>query len=101
LLEGHVPIASGCALGYVYFSVLTPGSHIASHCGPSNVRLRAHLGLVVPNGECSLRVGPEKRAWQEGKVLLFDDSFDHEVIHDGGSERIVLLIDYWHRTSPT
>eukprot|EP00466_Bigelowiella_natans_P001279 jgi/Bigna1/138250/aug1.43_g12958 len=36
-------------------------------------------------------VGDEWRTWEEGKCLLFDDSFEHEVKHDGDSERIVLL----------
>lgn len=40
LLEQHVPIVRDCSLGFVYFSVLTPGTHITPHCGPSNVRLR-------------------------------------------------------------
>jgi aspartyl/asparaginyl beta-hydroxylase (cupin superfamily) len=37
-----------CATGLVYFSVLSPGTHLAAHCGPTNTRLRCHLGLVVP-----------------------------------------------------
>lgn len=41
-------------------------------------------------------MGAEKRAWREGECLLFDDSFDHEVVHQGDRERVVLLIDYWH-----
>ena len=40
LLEEHVPLVRDCALGFVYFSVLTPGTHILPHCGPSNIRLR-------------------------------------------------------------
>ena len=29
------------------WSVLGPNSHIGSHCGPTNARLRVHLGLKV------------------------------------------------------
>ena len=63
--------------GAHFFSRLGPGTHIGAHCGPSNLRLRCHLGLRVPEG-CCIRVGDEVRAWEEGKCLVFDDSFDHE-----------------------
>ncbi|KAH8096144.1 peptide-aspartate beta-dioxygenase [Aureococcus anophagefferens] len=44
--------------GSAYFSLLAPRTHIKRHCGPTNARLRLHLGLVVPDG-CSIRVGDE------------------------------------------
>ena len=28
--------------------------------------------------------------------MAFDDSFEHEVIHDGDEPRIILLLDFWH-----
>ena len=28
--------------------------------------------------------------------MVFDDSFEHEVIHNGFQRRVVLLIDLWH-----
>ena len=43
-----------------------------------------------------MRVGDETREWVDGQCLLFDDSFDHEVWHNGETDRIVLLIDLWH-----
>lgn len=35
-------------LGSAFFSRLRPGSQLRPHCGPTNTRLRCHLGLVVP-----------------------------------------------------
>src|SRR6185369_17643081 len=32
------------ATGHVYLSVLEPGARIAPHCGPTNTRVRLHLG---------------------------------------------------------
>lgn len=81
--------------GLVYFSVLTPGTHITPHCGPINTRLRCHLGVEVPDG-CHIRVGPETRSWKEGQCLVFDDSFEHEVWHSGDAVRTVLVLDVWH-----
>ena len=36
------------------------------------------------------------RTWKEGKFILFDDSFEHEVWHEGNSLRLVLIVDVWH-----
>lgn len=81
--------------GLVYFSMLTEGAHIAPHCGPLNTRLRCHLGVVVPQ-DCQIRVGTETRSWQEGKCLVFDDSFEHEVWNLAPKARTVLVVDFWH-----
>lgn len=94
----HVPAALELAMaggGETLFSTLKPGTHLRPHCGSSNTRLTAHLGIVVPPG-CSIRCGSEWREWQEGECLVFDDSWEHEVRHAGDSDRIVLLINFWH-----
>jgi aspartate beta-hydroxylase len=82
--------------GSVFFSRLAAGSHIVRHCGPHNLRIRAHLGLIVPNGNCQMRVGTEARCWTAGEVLLFDDSFEHEVWNHTQFDRYVLIVDVWH-----
>lgn len=81
--------------GLIFFSVLTPGTHILAHCGDTNTRLRCHLGVIVQEGS-RIRVGSETRSWQENKCLLFDDSFDHEVWISQTGPRVVLVIDIWH-----
>lgn len=81
--------------GLVYFSVLGPHTHVVAHAGPTNLRIRCHLPLVVPDG-CTLRVGSTRRAWREGKCLVFDDSFVHEADNPTDRERIVLIVDVWH-----
>ncbi|XP_071964223.1 uncharacterized protein [Antedon mediterranea] len=91
----QIPMATSNKRGQVKFSVLHPGTHIWAHCGPTNCRLRSHLGLVVPDG-LRIRVKDQTRKWQEGKMLIFDDSFEHEVWHDGDSFRLILIVDFWH-----
>lgn len=81
--------------GDALFSVLYPGSHIPAHYSVDNLRVRCMLGLVVPPN-CFMRVGNSNVHWQEGKVLLFEDSFEHEVWHKGAGRRIVLILDFWH-----
>ena len=78
----------------VLFSRLTPGAHIPPHRGMLNCRLIAHLPLIVPAG-CWLRVGNETRQWEEGKLLIFDDSIEHEAKNPTDATRIILLFDIW------
>jgi hypothetical protein len=113
------------AYGHALFSALRPGTHIPTHTGASNKKLRVHLPLVVPGdgcgavedvddaaggtssrrARCRLRVGPHTRAWREGRCLVFDDSHQHEAWHDAaphdncdgeGEARVVLIVDVWH-----
>jgi aspartate beta-hydroxylase len=81
--------------GLTYFSALGPRTHVAAHCGPTNTRLRCHLGIVVPDG-CRIRVGSTTRTWEAGRCIVFDDSFEHEVWNDGDRHRYVLILDVWH-----
>uniref|UniRef100_A0A3P9ASP7 Aspartate beta-hydroxylase domain-containing protein 2 n=1 Tax=Maylandia zebra TaxID=106582 RepID=A0A3P9ASP7_9CICH len=89
---------SNNVFGNACFSVLTPGALITEHYGPTNVRLRCHLGLRVPPS-CELVVGGEPQCWSEGSCLLFDDSFLHRAFHEGSQEdgpRVVFMVDLWH-----
>ncbi|XP_046440384.1 aspartyl/asparaginyl beta-hydroxylase-like isoform X3 [Daphnia pulex] len=93
LIENYPPAL--CKRGQVKFSIMHPGTHVWPHTGPTNCRIRAHLGLVVPGG-AQLRVGNTTDTWEEGKFIIFDDSFEHEVWHKGSSYRLVLIVDLWH-----
>ena len=78
------------------FSILAPGKHIPAHRGPYKGVLRCHLGLQVPEPQekIRIRVGNDFRHWEEGRCMVFDDTFEHEVWHEGDSERVVLFIDF-------
>jgi hypothetical protein len=54
------------------------------------------LGLQVPEGQCWIKVGNETREWRNGKMLVFDTSFYHSTANDADSDRVVLLIRFWH-----
>jgi hypothetical protein len=81
-----------CRRELVLFSALVPGSVVPPHQGPFNGRLRVHLALTGSEG-CYLRVGTQIREWKDGKVLVFDDSFEHQVCHDGPRTRVVLMMN--------
>jgi hypothetical protein len=80
--------------GLCYFSVLGAHSHVAPHCGPTTRRLRLHLGLSVPHG-ARMRVGGDIYRWENGRVLVFDDSLEHEVWNEADCPRGILLADVW------
>ncbi len=78
----------------VLFSLLKGGARIAPHHGMINTRLICHLPLIVPEG-CGFRVGNAVRQWEEGRLLIFDDTIEHEAWNDSGEDRVVLIFDVW------
>ncbi|XP_034523998.1 aspartyl/asparaginyl beta-hydroxylase isoform X3 [Ailuropoda melanoleuca] len=90
------PETTGCRRGQIKYSIMHPGTHVWPHTGPTNCRLRMHLGLVIPKEGCKIRCANETKTWEEGKVLIFDDSFEHEVWQDAVSFRLIFIVDVWH-----
>jgi beta-hydroxylase len=78
------------------YSILAPGKRIPVHRGPYNGLLRYHLALRVPNASerCTIVVDGVRRGWQEGRTLVFDDSFPHAVDNDTDEERVLLFADF-------
>jgi len=85
-MAGRAPMA--------LFSLLKPGAHIRPHHGLFNFRLICHLPLIVPP-DCVLRVGNQQRGWNEGELLIFDDSMEHEAWNRSDRQRIVLIFEIW------
>jgi beta-hydroxylase len=54
------------------------------------------MGLQVPEPrqQCKIRVGTDYLVWEEGKTVVFDDSFNHEVWNDTDGHRVVLFVDF-------
>jgi hypothetical protein len=107
---GGAPLLRPLRVGY---SAVGGRSRLFPHHGVTNAQLKLHLGLVVPalgGGvyddaraadpaavPCAvLRVGNETRAWVQGRVLAFDDSFEHEVENRCDDERVVLQLVFAH-----
>lgn len=78
-----------------FFSILNPGKHIPEHRGVFKGFLRYHLGLKVPEQaeNCKIRVEDTTVHWQEGRGILFDDTYQHEVWNNTDETRVVLLLD--------
>jgi len=78
-----------------FFSILGPGKHLPEHRGPYKGVPRYHLALLVPGppGACRIRVGGTEATWQEGRSLVFDDTYPHEAWNETGQDRVVLFAD--------
>lgn len=82
--------------GGAFVSRLPPGASIESHRGPTNTRVRCHLGIDIPSGDCGIEVGGEVRGWTEGRCLMLNDHLPHRVWNHTDEERVVLVLDVWH-----
>ena len=83
-------------LNSAFFSILAPGAHIARHRGVTKAILTAHLGLRVPGQRdaCRMQLDDQWVHWDEGKIVVFDDTFPHEVWNDISEARVVLLVQF-------
>lgn len=79
----------------VLYSVFRPDTHLLPHQGVTNTRVVGHLPLIVPR-DCALNVGGELHEWREGRVVVFDDTYEHEAWNRSDETRVVLIFDLWN-----
>jgi len=78
-----------------YLSVLGPEKALNPHEGPWAGVLRMHMGLIIPDPEkCHINVEGDKYHWQNGRVVLFDDTYNHYAVNETDELRVILFIDY-------
>jgi aspartyl/asparaginyl beta-hydroxylase (cupin superfamily) len=73
-------------------------THIRTHCGYFKNILRVHLTLYLEYPETTdhkrfIRVGDEEYHWTLGDLVVFDDTYPHEVKSSVPGKRIVLFLD--------
>ncbi|CAL1270396.1 unnamed protein product [Larinioides sclopetarius] len=95
--SGTVPLRLPLAIGYFRYARIAQQTirrrvHTAAPKFAITLSVRHHQRQIT--GHETLR--PSARTWEEGKVILFDDSFEHEVWHNGTVSRLVLIVDFWH-----
>jgi aspartyl/asparaginyl beta-hydroxylase (cupin superfamily) len=107
LLEA-VPLAGRIA----GFNRQQPLSGIPLHSDGNNMWLTCQMGIHVPppvppgdRGDESrawIRVGPERRHWEEGGCLLYDTTYEHETYNPSPTqERVVLHVDFFNTLAMT
>ncbi|KAL3916573.1 MAG: hypothetical protein SGPRY_006760 [Prymnesium sp.] len=80
-VSGVVQTAGGDKIGpqgQVTVFRLLPGARVLPHVGVTNKRLVLQLPLHGHEG-VRVRVDEEWRRYEEGRAMVFDDSFEHEV----------------------
>lgn len=77
------------------FSILEPGKRLPPHRGPYKGLLRVQLGVEVPGdgSACWIDVGGVRLHWQEGRVVVFDDTVVHTAANEAATRRCVLFLD--------
>jgi aspartyl/asparaginyl beta-hydroxylase (cupin superfamily) len=88
-------VPGAAEFGTTLYSALAPHTHIAPHYGLTNAKLRCQLPLRVPAG-CKLKVGEHEIEQQEGRCIVFDDSFLHSAWNGSDQPRFVLVFDFFH-----
>lgn len=77
------------------FNLLDQQSEINPHVGTTNAFVRVHLGLHIPGNlpDVGFKVKDISRPWQEGKVLIFCDAYEHSGWNHSYEDRYILLLD--------
>ncbi|HEY3813623.1 MAG TPA: aspartyl/asparaginyl beta-hydroxylase domain-containing protein [Caulobacteraceae bacterium] len=76
------------------FALLPPHAKLGRHRDPFAGSLRYHLGLATPNSpDCWIEVDGQRASWRDGEVLIFDETFVHEVKNETDEHRLILLCD--------
>lgn len=86
-------------------SFLAPHKHIPAHRGPFRGIMRFHLGLVIPkqpDGRPAtiMMINHEERRIADSECMLWDDTFEHEVMNNSDQPRVALLLDVWRPKMP-
>lgn len=94
-------IKKNCRIAYnhglVFFSKTSPNTKIRGHTGSSNLRIRLHLGIDVPDEQKTIMsVSREKLFWSNGNVIAFDDSFFHSSENNSSKDRTVFILDIFN-----
>ncbi|MDX6769338.1 MAG: aspartyl/asparaginyl beta-hydroxylase domain-containing protein [Elusimicrobiota bacterium] len=82
-------------IGDCFYSALLPGGVVSPHYSSFNGKLICHLGLSVP-GDCGIRVAGEERRWEDGKFLIFDDTYLHDTWNRSRRPRLLFHTGLWH-----
>ena len=41
-------------------------------------------------------MGEKTLGWKEGEIIIFDDSFEHEVWNNSSEKRMIFIMDIFH-----
>ncbi|NEO33067.1 MAG: aspartyl/asparaginyl beta-hydroxylase domain-containing protein [Symploca sp. SIO3C6] len=79
----------------VFFSYFEPGAKLNLHVNDDPYMYRAHLGLIVPEGNIGFKVCDDLVKWQEGEVLVFTPTNPHTAWNLTKHPRVIMIIDFF------
>jgi hypothetical protein len=90
-------LASDPANGIIsmWYSCFEPGTKLGLHVNNDPYMYRAHVGLVVPEGNLGFKVRDEIMTWKEGEVLVFDPTLPHTAWNLTDKPRVVFIVDFF------
>ena len=89
LIKTHIPNHGTCAIVR-----MAPKTRLRPHVGIPGAFLRMHVGLIIPDGDTGIQVEKEKRKWEVGKALCFDDKLLHRAWNNTDENRYILSVDF-------
>ena len=84
-----------CGIINVWYSIFEPGAKLGLHVNNDPYMYRAHLGVIVPDGDMGLKVKDDTVHWAEGKLFVFDPTNPHTAWNYSDRNRIVLIVDFF------
>lgn len=82
-------------LGAVLITKIPPGCRVKPHADtgwhPAFFQCKLYLPLAS-NDKCVFRVDDEKAVMRTGEVWWVDNTLEHEVVNDGETDRITLIV---------
>ena len=72
------------------YHLMLPGTTVMLHTATNNQRLKVHCGLRNP-GKVALRISNYTMPWAEGRCMVIDDSFEHQIAFEPGQQARAIL----------
>ena len=80
------------------FSVLEAGKYIPPHKGIYKGIYRCLYVLQLEkNADCWIRIENDKIFFEQGKMVIFDETVEHEVMNASSSNRVALYLDIYRK----
>ncbi len=76
------------------FSCLEPGVSTTVHRDFNHNILRCHFPLIIPEGDCAIRVGDKIQKWSMNEYFIFDDTCYHVAWNKTKENRFILIVDF-------
>ena len=72
------------------YHLMLPGTRVMLHTATNNQRLKVHCGIRNP-GNVALRISNWTLPWAEGRCMIIDDSFEHQIVFEPGQQARAIL----------